>query len=69
MLDVMVPLSKVMELFNSDREEVSLEEIAKAVESAIILLGNASSQMSSLHWTRVLQEYNQDLVEWAQQHE
>jgi len=39
------------------------------VESAIILLGNASSQMSSLQRTRVLQEYNRDLVEWAQQRE
>lgn len=66
MLDAIAPLSQAMELFHSDAEEISSEQIAKAVESAITLLGNASSQMSSLRRTRVLQEYNRELVEWAQ---
>ena len=57
MLDALAPLTEVMEQFNSEAE-LSSEVIAKAVEDAIKLLGNASSQMSSLRRTRVLQEYN-----------
>ena len=66
MLDAMAPLSEVMEIFHSDVEEVSSELVAKAVENAITLIGNASSQMSALRRTWVLQEYNRDLVDWAQ---
>ena len=65
----MATLTEIMELFHSQAEEISSEHIAKAVESAITLLGNASSQMSALRQTCVLQEYNQDLVVWAQQRE
>ena len=66
MLDALAPLMEVMEQFNSDAEEVSSEVITKAVENAIELLGNASSQMSSLRRTQVLQEYNKKLVAWTQ---
>ena len=69
MLDAMAPLSEVMEIFHSEVEEVSSELVAKAVEDAITLIGNASSQMSALWRTRVLQEYNRDLVDWAQRRE
>ena len=69
MLDAVAPLTEVMELFHSEADEVSSEQIAKAVEAAITLLGNASCQMSALRRTRVLQEYNRDLVEWAQNRE
>ena len=55
MLNVMAPLSEVMEVFHSEAEEVSSELVAKAVEDAITLIGNASSQMSSLQRTLVLQ--------------
>ena len=69
MLDAMAPLSEVMELFHSDAEEISSEDIAKAVEAAITLIGNASSQLSTLRRTHVLREYNKDLLEWAQKRE
>ena len=69
MLDAMAPLSEVMELFHSDAEEVSSEDIAKAVEDAITLIGNASSQLSTLRHTHVLREYHKDLLEWAQKRE
>ena len=69
MLDVVAPLTEIMELFHSQAQEISSEHIAKEAESAITLLDNASSQMSSLRQTRELQEYNQDLVVWAQQRE
>ena len=42
MLDAMAPLSEVMEVFHSEAEEVSLKLVAKAVEDAITLIGNAS---------------------------
>jgi len=66
MLDALAPLTEVMEQFNSEAEEVSSKVMAKTVEDAIKLLGNASSQMSSLCQTWVLQEYNKELVAWAQ---
>ena len=69
MLDAVAPLTEIMELFHSQAQEISSEHIAKEAESAITLLDNASSQMSSLRQTRELQEYNQDLVVWAQQRE
>ena len=58
-----------MSMHSSEVEEVSSEVIVKAVEDAVKLLGNASSQMSLLHRTQVLQEYNRDLVAWAQHRE
>ena len=69
MLDTLAPLTEVMEQFNSEAEEVSSKVIAKAVEDAIKLLGNASSQMSLLRRTLVLQEYNKELVAWTQHRE
>ena len=54
MLDAMAPLSEVMEVFHSEAEEVSSELVAKAVEDAITLISNASSQISSLRRTQVL---------------
>ena len=39
------------------------------MESAITLLGNASTQMSALRHQRVLEEYNKDLLSFAQERE
>ena len=68
-LDALAPLTSILELFNSDAEEIQSEVVAKAVESAVVLLGNASSHISNLWRTKVLEEYNKDLVTWAQDHE
>jgi len=43
--------------------------IAKTVKDAIRLLDNASSQISLLRRAQVLQEYNKELVAWAQHRE
>ena len=60
------PLTNILELFNSGAEEILSDQVAKAVESAVTLLGNASCHISSLRRTKVLKEYNKDLVTWGQ---
>ena len=68
-LDALAPQTSILELFNLDAEEIQSEVVAKAVESAVVLLGNASSHISNLRRTKVLEEYNKDLVTWAQDRE
>jgi len=38
-LDALAPLTNILELFNSEIEEIPSDQVAKAVESAISLLG------------------------------
>ena len=45
------------------------ERVAKAVEAAVGLLGNASCHISALRRTKILERYNKDLVTWAQDRE
>ena len=45
------------------------DEVGYAVESAITLIGNASSQMSILQRQKILEEYNKDLLSFAQDRE
>jgi len=52
-----------------EQTELPSEQIFDAAKAAVELLGNASSQMSSLRRAWVLQEYNRILVMWAQQWE
>jgi len=59
-LDPLAPLTSILELFNLDAEEIQSEVVAKAVESAVVMLGNASSHISSLQRTKQLEEYNKD---------
>jgi len=63
-LDTLAPLTSILELFNLDAEEIQSEVVAKAVESAVVLLGNTSSHISNLQRTKLLEEYNKDLVTW-----
>ena len=65
-LDALAPLTNILELFNSGAEEIPSDQVAKAVESAVTLLGNASCHISSLKRTKVLKEYNKDLIIWGQ---
>jgi len=41
-LDALATLMNILELFNSEAEEIPSHQVAKAVELAISLLGNAS---------------------------
>ena len=46
--DVLAPLTELLEQING-KKEVTIDQVGYAVESAITLLGNASTQMSTLH--------------------
>jgi len=67
--DTLGPLTELLELLNKSVEEdvPDLQErVAYAVESAITLLGNAFAQMSVLRRQKVLEEYNKELLTFAQ---
>lgn len=63
--DALAPLTELLEQINGEKE-VTIDQVGYAVESAITLLGNASAQMSTLRRQKVLEEYNRDLLSFAQ---
>jgi len=65
--DALAPFTSALELFNSDAENISSDQVTKAVELVMVLLGNASCHISTLRAAKVLKEKN--LVTWAQDHE
>ena len=68
-LDTVGPLSDLLEKLNSDAVEIDADEVGYAVESAITLIGNASSQISVLRGEKILEEYSKDLLSFAQDRE
>ena len=68
-LDAVGPLTDILEKLNSGEAEIDTDEVGYAVESAITLIGNASSQMSVLRRQKILEEYNRDLLSFAQDRE
>lgn len=64
-LDALAPLIDLLEQLNGEKE-ITSDQVGYAVESAITLLGNASAQMSTLRRQKVLEEYNRDLLSFAQ---
>lgn len=60
------PLTELLEKINKENADISFDQVGYAVESAIILLGNAFAQMSMLRRQRVLKEYNKELLTFAQ---
>ena len=69
MLDAVGPLTHLLEKLNSEEAEIDTDEVGYVVESAITLIGNASSQMSILRRQKILEEYNKDLLSFAQDRE
>ena len=71
--DVLGPLTELLELLNREDEEDEVPDLHKrvwhAVESAITLLGNAYAQMSALRRQKVLEDYNKELIIFAQEKE
>ena len=65
-LDAVGPLTDLLEKLNSDAVEIDADKVGYAVESAISLIGNASSQISILRREKILEEYNKDLLSFAQ---
>jgi len=68
--DALGPLTELLELLNREDDEEEApdlrERVGYAVESAITLLGNAFVQMSALRRQKVLEEYNKELITFAQ---
>ena len=53
-------------MLNKDDTDISTDQVGYTVESAITLLGNAFAQMSMLCRQKVLEEYNKELLMFAQ---
>ena len=68
-LDTVGPLTHLLEKLNLEESEIDADEVGYAVESAIKQIGNASSQMSILRRQKILEEYNKDLLSFAQDRE
>ena len=66
MLNAVGPLTHILEKLNSDKCGIDADQVGYVVESAITLIGNASSQMSILRRQKILEEYNKDLLSFAQ---
>ena len=61
-LDAVAPLSSLLDALNADEVDISVDQMAGAVETALTLLGNASVQLSNLRRTKVLEEYDKNLL-------
>ena len=68
-LDAVGPLTDLLEKLNSDAVEIDADKVGCAVEPAITLIGNASSQISIFRREKILEEYNMDLLSFAQDRE
>ena len=61
----MGPLSQLLEAVNDLDPQVTMGQIGEAVETAVTLLANASNKMSLMRRTKILEEYNKELVPFA----
>ena len=69
MLDAVGPLTDLLEKISesspADSEEeqgVDLQMVEDSVQTALVFLGNAATQFSAYRRTKILEEYNKDLV-------
>ena len=69
LLEPIGPLTQLLEAVNDPDPQVSMDQIGEAVETAITLLANASNKLSLMRRTRVLEEYNKELVAFAAEKE
>ena len=71
MLDAVGPLTDLLEKMGSDNgeEEQSLDfqVVEDSVQSAVAFLGNAATQFSMYRRTKILEEYNKELVSFAEE--
>ena len=64
-LEAVGPLSQLLEAINDEDPQISMDQIGEAVETALTLLANASLHMSEVRCTKVLEEYNEELLPFA----
>ena len=73
MLDAVGPLTDLMERMAGTPEEedqgIDLQVVEDAVHSALAFLGNAATQFSTYRRTKILEEYNKDLVSFSEEME
>ena len=65
LLEVVEPLSQLLEAVNDPEPKVTMDQIGDAVQTAISLLANAANKMSLMRRARILEEYNKELVPFA----
>jgi len=61
-LEVIGPLSQLLEAVNDPNPEVSMDQLGEAVETAITLLADASNKTSLMRRTKILEEYLSHLL-------
>ena len=61
-LEAIGPLSQLLEAINDPNPQVSLDQIEEAVETAIIILANSYNKTSLIRRTKILEEYNKELM-------
>lgn len=64
-LDAVGPLTQLLEVVNDEQPQVTMEQVGEAVETALSLLANASYQMSAMQQSKILEEYNKELLTFA----
>ena len=64
-LEAIGPLSQLLEAINDEDPQISMDQIGEAVETALALLANASLHISEVQRTKVLEEYNKELLPFA----
>jgi len=64
-LDATGPLAEILEAINLG-QQLSIDQVEERVKAALNLLGNASSQMSTLRRLKVIGEYDKDLIAFCQ---
>ena len=64
-LEAIGPLSQLLEAVNNPNPQLTMDQIWDAVETAITLLANASNKTSLMRRTKILEEYNKELVSFA----
>ena len=64
LLEAIEPLSQLLEAVNDPDPQLTMDQIGEAVETAVTLLANASNKMSLMR-TKILEEYNKELVPFA----
>ena len=69
-LDAVGPLAEALDLINTttdaEQPDLDLEKVATCIEAAVTFLGNAACNMSTLRCTKILEEYNKDLLSFAE---
>ena len=72
-LDAVGPLTSLLEKMASSGESsddaMDLEIVEDAVQAALVLLGNASTQFSLYRRTKILEDFNKDLISFAEEKE